>query len=490
MARTPLFRFLCLGVLLSLLSPLSSSCASAAEPAPPGQAAAPAPKQPRKVITLCGERLELMTRDEALALGFPWTDVPDDQNAATYYMQGANLLYELPKPSDADQKRLDDQRQYALDYGWQDSLKELSARIDAAQPALALYRKGSAFKFHQGQYNVAVPIYVMMLPELPKARDGAQLFTAEAARFEARKQFSSAVDNYLTSLRIGLHVGSDHTIVNHLVGIAIEAVALHGALYGIFREPYPRAELVRFAAELQRLPATAPDFSRAMTGEKAFAVTMIDQSIPQGRKGISFLTWPYQLPGMMFPNRALTPLEERAFRILLPERTLESEIGRVVFDEPIANAKRPIYEIPHSLDSDSDVELATRVKPWFRPMLIIVPAVTRVRVETEKLRANLLMLRTAIALKLYHADHGSYPAALDPLVKEKYLAALPIDPLTGKPFIYKEGDGQFVLHAGGQPNPDTPPQPGLSYDADSYRFSFNSKLPEARPYVPKPAEQK
>ena len=92
--------------------------APAAEPVAP-----PAPQQPpRKVITLCGNKMELMTADEVKAMGFPWVDVPDDQNAATYYIQGANALHELVM--DQETRR---QRDRALKHGWDDRMKELAA---------------------------------------------------------------------------------------------------------------------------------------------------------------------------------------------------------------------------------------------------------------------------------------------------------------------------------------------------------------------------
>ncbi|MEI7970040.1 MAG: prepilin-type N-terminal cleavage/methylation domain-containing protein [Betaproteobacteria bacterium] len=46
------------------------------------------------------------------------------------------------------------------------------------------------------------------------------------------------------------------------------------------------------------------------------------------------------------------------------------------------------------------------------------------------LRQNLDGLREAI--DKYHADRGRYPEALDELVKQRYLRAVPVDPLTDR----------------------------------------------------------
>src|SRR5581483_3051059 len=45
------------------------------------------------------------------------------------------------------------------------------------------------------------------------------------------------------------------------------------------------------------------------------------------------------------------------------------------------------------------------------------------------------LLQTDLSLRLYHHDRGSWPQKLDQLVPD-YLPALPIDPHTGRTFIY------------------------------------------------------
>ena len=52
----------------------------------------------------------------------------------------------------------------------------------------------------------------------------------------------------------------------------------------------------------------------------------------------------------------------------------------------------------------------------------------------------------AVALRRHRLDHGSYPADLAPLVPA-YLAAIPIDPFTGKPPVYMQKDAGFTLQA-------------------------------------------
>jgi hypothetical protein len=66
--------------------------------------------------------------------------------------------------------------------------------------------------------------------------------------------------------------------------------------------------------------------------------------------------------------------------------------------------------------------------------------------------AQLALTKTAAALAAWHADRGPdsppYPERLDDLVP-RYLAAVPVDPFTDKPFIYeRRGDGYLVASVG------------------------------------------
>ena len=61
-----------------------------------------------------------------------------------------------------------------------------------------------------------------------------------------------------------------------------------------------------------------------------------------------------------------------------------------------------------------------------------------------KVNARAGCLQIVFALKDYKTEHGEYPDSLDQLTKE-----LPLDPFSGKPFLYrKEADGFIVYSVG------------------------------------------
>jgi hypothetical protein len=66
----------------------------------------------------------------------------------------------------------------------------------------------------------------------------------------------------------------------------------------------------------------------------------------------------------------------------------------------------------------------------------------------EQARVRRTISHVAMALAIYRAEHGAYPASLDAL-KPKCLAELPKDPWSGKDFLYKPQKDGYVLYSVG-----------------------------------------
>ncbi len=88
---------------------------------------------------------------------------------------------------------------------------------------------------------------------------------------------------------------------------------------------------------------------------------------------------------------------------------------------------------------------------------LAVHANSQTRAREAVLKEDLFRMRDAI--DQYYADKNAYPAALDALVTEKYLRAIPVDPLTTSATTW-----QTVLSELDAANPSA--QPGV-YDVKS-----------------------
>ena len=63
--------------------------------------------------------------------------------------------------------------------------------------------------------------------------------------------------------------------------------------------------------------------------------------------------------------------------------------------------------------------------------------------------ARCRLARTAIALRRFKIDKGDYPENLEVLAPD-YFDKIPIDPFSGKPFIYSKEDRAFSLRSEGE----------------------------------------
>jgi hypothetical protein len=339
-------------------------------------------------------------------------------------------------------------------------------------PALDQYRKGAAMERCQLPYHKSEILAGMLLPTLGKTRDACRLLAAEARRFEARQEFTKAVDNYLAVVRIGEHHGAGRCLIDHLVGIASISIGLDNAFDGMCRNDYPAEDLKRFLKRLEPLRERLPDFAHAMRSEKAFGLGTFDDQM--------------RLVPAVFEAHARRKLDEpfepspllaRTLRIIFPDRTMKADMA-AYYDRAIANAKIPLYAEGH-LDQE---ELMRECKPWNVLAGLLLPALGRARIEAEKCRARFEMTRIAVGLRLYHRKDGVYPDTLDWLVQEKHLERLPVDPLSGKPFKYKVKKGQFVLYSVGKNMKDDGGKLEEPTDFVGPDIGFTSKLPPAKPY--------
>jgi hypothetical protein len=82
---------------------------------------------------------------------------------------------------------------------------------------------------------------------------------------------------------------------------------------------------------------------------------------------------------------------------------------------------------------------------WATPMTKwIVPNLLRTNMQYYRAEAMVKLSQVAIALKKCRRDTGSYPTELAALVPA-FMAAVPMDPMTGKPLVYRLENGKLTL---------------------------------------------
>ena len=404
---------------------------------------APSGEKPRPdSIKLGRETYEALSREEVRAAGLPWDDVPAQENAATWYVRGAQALDALEEDSIARS-----QMDHARLNTWDDGMKELAARLEAAREALDLFRRGSALERCQFPYFVSnafrLPFHY---PLTRKARDASSLLAAHARSLEAKGALAEAIDDYIAILRIARHCANGGLVSFDLgEGRLCCRLGADASLRGVYRREYPAAELDRYLGALARLEGKLPDLSLAGRAEKAWAVSLARRALSPETLGLTSFGGPVSPGGMVLLD---SPLHRRVFRIIFPDRTIVDDIGRL-HDRARAAMAKPFHE-----GVVSEADLLVGAKPWDFPLANFAIPLFNLQLEVADLRTDLALLRLGVGLRRYRAGFGSYPATLEGLVERRILERLPVDPFSGKSFFYRVKDGEFVVYSVGPDGKD------------------------------------
>jgi hypothetical protein len=133
------------------------------------------------------------------------------------------------------------------------------------------------------------------------------------------------------------------------------------------------------------------------------------------------------------------------------------------FSEYSALAGRPYYEVR---DQIAHVE-ATRIEgaPWYAEVTrLMMPMLGRAQRRQATAEAATATTQLAAALRLYRDERGFYPDSLEAI--RGVLPTLPVDPFTGKPFLYRREGSGFVVYSVGTDGADGGGQGGVTGEDD------------------------
>ena len=90
--------------------------------------------------------------------------------------------------------------------------------------------------------------------------------------------------------------------------------------------------------------------------------------------------------------------------------------------------------------------------PRYRYALLyhIIPAAERISELSYQSKILHEAIITISAIQRWQLDNDEYPENLVELIGDDYLKDLPMDPYSGKPFIYKKTEDNFILYSIGR----------------------------------------
>lgn len=309
----------------------------------------------------------------------------------------------------------------------------------------------------------------MVLPSLGELRRTANWITVYARVLIAEGKYEDALRILQASMAMGRHVGQDLTLIQGLVGLSIHANAINRLEDWVQQ---PRSPNLYWA--LANLPQPLIHFSTVAQYETRSLELSIPQYLREKIRGES-------LPQEQ-AEELLLKFVNYANMIYNPENKIHADLSD--FKEvPTWLAQRLIdYGYDHKLVTslpsaqahllytlDRYRELMDEQIKWYsvpfaqsqQPLAAIV-AVIQQRVESNVLLDTLVggidraprvaarydrkltAFRVIEAIRMYAADHGGkLPPTLEAITK----VPVPMDPMTGKPFVYALKDGVAKLEA-------------------------------------------
>lgn len=314
----------------------------------------------------------------------------------------------------------------------------------------------------------------VLLPGVQMSRDLARALTARAMlRLSEGNRFSAWRDLIVVH-RLGRLVGRGPTMIEGLVGIAIESMAIEGELRVISDSQPPPKQVALFVKQLQSLPPRATMIDKVDVCERCLFLdvclhvargTMDLNEVADGNAGDGGFAKKF--------------MEAAIIQTVEWDDVLKS--GNRWYDRLVAAGRKPNYqarmEAFRQLDTDLK-ELAKRrqgaavalailggkpaITQFTSDVLIslVLPATQQACRAEHRIIQRQRNLEIALALSAWRGEHDAYPETLDDLVP-KYLPAIPTDLFNDKPLHFERTADGYRFYSVGENEKD---DQGRSFD--------------------------
>ncbi len=322
-----------------------------------------------------------------------------------------------------------------------------------------------------------------LLPAVQEYRHVARAFVIRAMLRVNEGQLAQAWDDLLTCHRLSRLAGQGTTIVESLVGMAVNGVACGGDQALLELAHLTRAQVASMRGDLEKLPPLADVVERIDVGERFMFLDVVSMMAREGLDGLSELTGDRQQKTWI---KSVTSAAAKA--------TIDWDeplrIGNAWYDRMVDAMRQPTRakrkEALDKIDGDLN-KLMAEAKDWKSLALsalrnprkavserigyvfvaLLLPAISAVANADDRETMRFELTKLALALAEYNVDHGSYPPTLADLTP-KYFAKIPQDIFSVDDLHYtQQGDGYLLYSVGpngvddgGKTDDDTPQTEG------------------------------
>jgi hypothetical protein len=310
---------------------------------------------------------------------------------------------------------------------------DLAVLVEKNRKALDLAAEASARPcFRSQDWNGS--LYTPSTSRLIHLIQVAKLLAADAALHSDRGDIKGALAECLVGLRLAWRIMDEPSLITTLIANADAKLMLFAFQRAVRGEAMEAKTLDAWMKEMDAGTWRAR-LNRCIPFERALGLNWGLQAIGG-------------MPGDL--SASLNTLSAKKgfdrFFLWLGRPVLKSQFIWVHkrFGELEKIAGEPYYEQNEFLN-DRHLE---RVPWYYKPTGVVFPVFGSVFLKEASLEAMMLATKAGLACKIYRAKTGRYPENLEALVPD-ILPEVPIDPFTGKPFIFRrQGDDLFIYSLG------------------------------------------
>jgi type II secretory pathway pseudopilin PulG len=400
---------------------------------------------------------------------FRWLGIEAPPEQGEYFVDWNKYLKEQLKVEDNEERRMLDELQ-ARNGKWpwkREDEPRLAKWLDTNVKPLAIVVEATK---RPEFFNPLVPgttngksngMISCLLPAVQKCRALATALTCRAQLRLAEGKIDDAWQDLLACHRLGRLMSHGGTLIEQLVGIAIDAVACNAGLTFLSHAKLSSQQALACLKDLQNLPPMASLADKIDTGERMFCLDTIMLLV---RDGIDQLN---SLENLAATPKKKDPVLARAFSRSINWDPALINVNR--FFDRVATAMR-IEDRPAreremaALDNKiklmkvvADDQAGSVGKVFMGPkqrgesignvlIALLLPAFQKLHQAADRSEQFNRNQQLAFALAAYRADNGKYPAKLDELAP-KYLKSVPNDLFSGQPMIYRPTDNGYLLYS-------------------------------------------
>jgi hypothetical protein len=297
-----------------------------------------------------------------------------------------------------------------------------------------------------------------LLPNVQKCRELAQALCCRAMLRTGEGKLDDAWADLMACRRLARLLVRGGTLIESLVGIAIEAIGDRAIAVFLSQEKLDSTKLLACLKELQAVPGRTSVADNLDLTER-FVCLDIVIFIARGTMDLD------SLDGFSGPKKKKSFFEKTFKRSVNWDPALKyindvynrCVAGSRLTDRAARTQASAELELEIAANKPDEASLATSLalgpsergrQIGYMIAALLLPAFDKVQSAFDRNVQFDRNTQLALALAAYRADNGNYPTKLEDLAP-KYIAAIPDDLFSGKPLIYRQIGKGYLLYSVG-----------------------------------------